>query len=431
MSTQPSNQNSVIWLLLLLFIPAYDGIERADVIELYIEDIQTLLADFEGHGAFDPRVRVPNENDISDSENDGPVFGDDGSSNVKRENSRVTNDESITNDANDENAAAIANNEFNLARSRCGLNSLVADPELAAVAIQHANYIKYVFANATPTVFNPHYQMDITDIASVTSRNNPYFSGLDVKNRMFNANYPNLNYGITENIAQTRYYHSAGRLISPTTATISMAKSLLAAPYHLRSLTAPSSQVVGTAMVGYKPYDKEPRNNQGYVLVSNAAATQATKNVTVSGVFTYPCQGVTGTVTGLYNETPDPVQHTGRNLSTDPIGQPIYINAPQARRIQITNINFYDIDHDIKLPTQILNYQNDPYKNTEYELPENEAFILPITDQLNSCNRLLKKEKNCGLHGNSEYRVSFDIILDNNRVQRQSFSFMTGEVNES
>ena len=44
---------------------------------------------------------------------------------------------------------------------------------------------------------------------------------------------------------------------------------------------------------------------------------------------------------------------------------------------------------------------------------------------------VLKKEKNCGLHGNSEYRVSFDIILDNNRVQRQSFSFMTGEVNES
>ncbi len=430
MSNKPSSTNSVTLLLLLSFLPAYDGVERSDLIELYIKDIQSLLADFEGNGGFDPRVRVPNDNDISESEGNEPVF-EDVNSDVKSENSRVIDDESMASHANDENAATIANNEFNLARSRCGLNSLVADPELAAVAIQHANYIKYVFANSTPTVFNPHYQMDIVDIASVTSRNNPYFSGLDVKNRILNADYSNLNYGITENIAQTRYYHSAGRLISPTTATISMAKSLLAAPYHLRSLMVPSSQVVGTAMVGYKPDGKEPRNNQGYVLVTNAAATKATKNATVSDVFTYPCQGVTGTVTGLYNETPDPVQHTGRNLSTDPIGQPIYINAPKARRIQITNINFYDVKRDIKLPTQVLNYQNDPYKDTEYALPANEAFILPITDQINSCNRLLKKEKNCGLYGNSEYQVSFDVVINNNRVQRQSFSFMTGEVNES
>lgn len=416
MAANSSGRHPVL-LLLLLSIPAYDGVERAHLSAIYKRDLDALIVNLRLNIKFDAEDISPNE--VANSEEQAIVIDDNAAYEV------------LDGDTANEETTIVANNEFNVARNRCGLNALSTDRDLEAIAANHANYIKYVFANSQPTLFNPHYENEIADIATVTGSNNPFFGGLDVKNRMFNANYANLNYGLTENIAQTMYYHSAGDLISPTTATVSMAKSLLAAPYHLRSLMAPSSKVVGTVTVAYKPYGKEERNNQGYVFVTNAAGTRTSKNATFSGIFTYPCQDVNGTVTGLFNESPDPVKHTGRNLSTDPIGQPIYINVPEARRIQIINIKFYDVKRDINLPTQVLNYQNDPYKNTEFELPENEAFILPITDQLHSCETITRKAKNCGLHGNSEYQVSFDIIINNKRMQSQSFSFLTGEVNYS
>ncbi|WP_250162553.1 hypothetical protein [Psychrobacter sp. WY6] len=81
---------------------------------------------------------------------------------------------------------------------------------------------------------------------------------------------------MTENIAQSIHYSSAGNLIRSDVVAGSMAKSLLAAPYHLRSLMMPSASVTGAGVVIYKPYNKEAANNQGYVLVNHAAATQAT-----------------------------------------------------------------------------------------------------------------------------------------------------------
>ncbi len=428
MSAKSANRKSVVVLLLLLLFPAYDGVKRANLSAIYAKDFEALVTSLRLNIPLDPNTHLPNDSAMHQADES---TGSDNIANENTANDMMANEQTGDSNIAMKDMAAIANNEFNLARSHCGLNTLTEESELQAVALNHANYINYVFANSTPTRFNPHYQIEIADIANVTSSNNPYFSGLDVKNRMFNASYANRNYGITENIAQTMYYHSAGRLISPTVATISMAKSLLAAPYHLRSLMVPSSKVVGTAVVGYKPYAKDERNNQGYVLVSNAAATKATRNAKFSGVFTYPCEGISGTVTGLYNETPDPVRHTGRNLSTDPIGQPIYINVPSARRIDIRNVRFYDNKRDISLPTQVLNHLSDPYKNTEFELPANEAFILPLTDSLNSCETIIRKAKNCGLHGHSEYQVSFDIIIDNKRMQHQSFSFLTGEINQS
>lgn len=428
MTAKTSSRYSGLLVILLLLLPAYDGVDRTYLSDTYIKDfdalVNTLRSNIDRDIGYTTAVDVVDDRAVADND----VDDSDNNQDSERD---LEIDRGLDNYNNNENAALIADNEFNLARSHCGLDTLLPDEKLKQIALQHANYIKYAFEKSTPTRFNPHYQMKINDIASVTSTNNPYFGGLDVKNRMLNADYPNINYGITENIAQTRYYHSAGRLISPTVATLSMAKTLLAAPYHLRSLMAPQSKVVGTAVVGYKPFDKNKNNNQGYVLVTNAAATKETSRTTFSGVFTYPCQGIKETVTGLYNETPDPVKHTGRNLSTDPIGQPIYINMPKAKRIQITNIEVYDVERDVSVPTQVLSYQNDPYKNTEFALPPNEAFILPITDDLNSCETRITKQKNCGLYGKSEYRVSFDIVVNNGRVQNQSFSFRTGAVNYS
>ncbi len=218
-----------------------------------------------------------------------------------------------------------------------------ADTALDNIAIQHAKYIKHVFANSTPTTFSPHYENKIADIANVTGDNNPFFRGVSFEDRLLQAKYGNARYGVTENIAQSVYYSSAGNIIGSDTVAGSMAKSLLAAPYHLRSLMLPGSSLTGTGMVTYKTFGKDTANNQGYVLVNHASATQATKDNTVAGVFTYPCQGVSGTVTALYNETPSPVKGTGRDLQTDPIGQPVYVSMPSAQTIDISNVKFHDI----------------------------------------------------------------------------------------
>lgn len=332
--------------------------------------------------------------------------------------------------ANDTNGALIANNAFSLARTSCGLGGLSADTALENIAVKHANYIKYAFANSTPTVFNAHYENKIEDISDVTSTNNPFFGGLDFSERLSKANYPNARFGATENIAQSTYFSSAGNLFSSDVMAESMAKSLLAAPYHLRSLMLPSSSVTGTGVTTYTPFNQNAANNKGYILVNHAAGTQATRNKTIEGVFTYPCESVTDTVTALYNETPDPVKHTGRDLRVDPIGQPVYVNVPSARTINVSNVEFYDIKRNIDVPVELLDYRQDPYQNTVNALPANEAFILPITDNLKSCSiTTSRRGKNCGLYGNSDYRVSFDVLIDDKRVERKSFVFKTGDVN--
>lgn len=209
---------------------------------------------------------------------------------------------------------------------------------------------------------------------------------------MSNAQYSNADFGVTENIAQTIYFSSAGNIVAPDVAAISMTKSLLAAPYHLRSLMMPGSSLKGTSMVAYKPNGKST-NNQGYVLVSHASATQATKDNTVSGIFTYPCQDVTGTVTALYNETPDPVKYTGRNLRVDPIGQPVYISMPSASKIKVSNVKFHDVQRNIDVPIQLLDFDNDPYVNTNYELPANEALFYRLPMRSKAVKKGLKRWK--------------------------------------
>ncbi len=332
---------------------------------------------------------------------------------------------------NNPQAALSANNQFSLARTSCGLGGLSVDTALDDIAIKHANYIKYVFANSTPTSFNARVENKISDIASLTGSNNPFFGGLDFSDRLLNAKYSNAQYGATENIAQSVYFNSAGSFLKTDVVATSMAKSLLAAPYHLRSLMLPTSSAVGSGMVLYKPDAKNPALNQGYVLVSHASATQATKDTTVSGVFTYPCQGVTDTVTALYSESPNPVKGTGRDLRTDPIGQPVYVSMPSANKIKVSNIKFRDTQRNTNIPIQLIDFDNDPYVNTNYALPANEAFILPLTDALKSCevNRAANQSQQCGLYGNTKYQVSFDILIDDKNLESKSFTFTTGKVN--
>jgi len=191
----------------------------------------------------------------------------------------------------------------------------------------------------------------------------------------------------------------------------------------------PNLSQTGSGMVAYKPHHKAADKNQGYVFVNASAATKSSKNNAANGLFTYPCANVTDTNTALYNESPSPVEGTGRDLRTDPIGQPIYIRMPAAKTISVSNIKFHDIQRNVDVSTNLLDYRQDPHKGTISELPKNEAFILPLTDALKSCETGIEKGGNCGLYGNSEYRVSFDVLVDGTNLKTKQFTFKTGRVN--
>jgi len=124
----------------------------------------------------------------------------------------------------------------------------------------------------------------------------------------------------------------------------------------------PNLSQTGSGMVAYKPHHKAADKNQGYVFVNASAATKSSKNNAANGLFTYPCANVTDTNTALYNESPSPVEGTGRDLRTDPIGQPIYIRMPAAKTISVSNIKFHDIQRNVDVSTNLLDYRQDPHK---------------------------------------------------------------------
>ena len=328
--------------------------------------------------------------------------------------------------SNHPSAGLTGANVISMARTSCGLGGLAYDEELAQSAVAHAEYLKHVFINSQTRVLNAHSEATVAGIENLTGSNNPFFTGINLRERLITAAYPNLRYGATENIVQTSSYNSEGTVASPEYAASVMATSLLAAPYHLKSLMGATYGQTGSAMVAYTPHNTSPQNNVGYVFVNLSAGNAQSIRQEIDDMFTYPCEGVTNTSTALYNESPDPVAGTGRDLSTDPIGQPVYINIPTAERIKVSNVRFYDASRNQDVPTNLLDTQNDPYPNTGYALAPNEAFILPITDNLNTCNGSRGAATNCGLHSNTTYTVSFDVLVDNSTLKQQSFSFTTG-----
>ncbi|GAA0321906.1 CAP domain-containing protein [Psychrobacter aestuarii] len=319
-------------------------------------------------------------------------------------------------------------NVISLARQSCGLSGLSYDDDLAAIAVGHANYIKHVFSNSQPSSFNAHSQASLREVAAYTGSNNPFFTGINFKERLLAAAYPNMRYGAVENIVQTTTRNSAGTALAPQYAAADMATSLLAAPYHLKSLMGLTLGQTGSAMVAYTPYNTDRATNIGYVFVNLSAGNAQSSQQPAPDMVTYPCDGVTNTTTALYHESPSPVAGTGRDLSTDPIGQPVYIRLPAATSIKVSNVRLHDAKRNIDVPTTLLDTLSDPHPNTGYALKPNEAFILPITDNINSCEGKRGRATNCGLHGNTTYTVSFDVLVDNTALKQQRFNFTTGAV---
>ncbi len=190
---------------------------------------------------------------------------------------------------------------LNAERSRCGFGLLAQNAHLDIAAAGHTNYL--LVNNMAG-----HFQ----DAAK------PAFTGNGAGERATAAGYP-WRVMLDDNSDVT-----GGAANVVTGKGVESVRSLLSAPYHALDLLAPqldvgisikSSDAVGTtATFG-------PRTISQYNL--GLAQTAFSQKANGAEVLTYPCDGTTGTAYQLKNEQPNPVP--GRDLSTNPIGQPIVV----------------------------------------------------------------------------------------------------------
>jgi hypothetical protein len=133
-----------------------------------------------------------------------------------------------------------------------------------------------------------------------------------------------------------------------------------------------------------------------------SSATMMPQVQDANSVLTYPCQGTTGTGWQVLNETPNPV--TPRNLATNPIGQPIFVQALSGQTLLIQSASVTGpLGSVALLPT--LTAANDPNAH----LSGNQAILMP----------------NLPLAPNATYTVSI-AGTRNGTAFVKSFSFSSG-----
>ena len=321
----------------------------------------------------------------------------------------------------------LASNKISLQRQACGLNGLEHDDDLATLSKSHANYLQYLYSHGAAFDYDQHSESVAVGNERISGSANPYFTGETVgKRRAASGFYPTLS--ISENVGGFTMVNGGGIVLTPSQAANNIIKNLLAAPYHLESLMEPEKTMTGTSLFAYTPYGGSVKNSKAYILVNSSVSPRSVIKSDDRNIFTYPCDGVTDTVTALWQESPSPVQGTGRNLQTDPIGQPIYVHVPAATDIKVSNVKIRDTKRNTNVAVQIVDTENDPHKGSSHQMDRNKAYILPITDGINSCNKSTSNN-NCGLNSHTKYQVSFDVMIDNKEMQSKSFTFTTGETN--
>ena len=317
---------------------------------------------------------------------------------------------------------------LNQRRQACGFGQLQRNEALMALSEQHAKYIQHVFvqAGAMPKHYAPHSEQPVSGFIGVTGAQNPYYTGEDLLARIQAANYQHRDNIVGESIGTRLLYESTGLSeLNTGQVTSEMLTALLAAPYHLATLLSSAFNQNGTSLISFVPHHKDYTKARGFILVTTNGASE--KLTLPDKLLTYPCRGSHNTARMLDNESPNPVQGLGRDLRADPVGQPVYITYPAAKKIQVSRIRFIDTRTQQAVPTYLLDATSDPHKNTAAELPANSAFIIPLTDSFSNCAAQGRSvHNNCGLNANTRYRVGFTVQVDDGKTLQRSIDFTTG-----
>ena len=293
-------------------------------------------------------------------------------------------------------------NLLNSERNSCGFGYLTHNANLDTAAQAYVNWfiVNYFTDN--------HIEAATFPSGANQGQATTGFTGVNYYNRTAAAGYNQTNPSALGEIGAPVWYSTniAGTGITGM-------RALLASPYHLKeaigpfrdiglTVTSGGPQGSGAAIIG--PVGTQVST---YLWIDLGYQSNATPQLANSATLqTYPCQGTTGTAYALFGEEPNPVP--GRDLSVNPIGQPVFIQIRPGHSLVVTSITMTQTSNGASvnlLPT--VTAAND----TNGMLSPNMAFAMP----------------NSPLLQNTQYSVSVQ-YTDNGIAFSKTFTFTTGAV---
>lgn len=273
-------------------------------------------------------------------------------------------------------------------RSRCGFPAIQRDPKLAISARNHALWI---LKNWT--------------VGHGETKGTPGFTGVDLGDR---ADVVDYYYGFIGEILSTQFYSSSTVVPNWTTEGLVRMRNLMAAPYHMTGAFGGwHSLGISIAVSASNPLADINQANTGVALVIDlgldAKKREEFLKIQTESIVTFPCEGTTGTVTRLSNESPNPVP--GRDLGRNPIGQPVMVVAGNDKVLTLDLATIQDARNQDIVLLPLLTEASDKNK----EVGKDTAFLIPDKP----------------LSPNSKYTVHVKGTSGSTPFDR-TFSFMTG-----
>lgn len=302
-------------------------------------------------------------------------------------------------------------NLLNRNRTQCGFGGLTLNQSLTNTATNHANYLKLV-SESNNTAFASHNEKAESFQNGTTLANtgiaSPYFSGLSLNERLspttlggsaIRTNYASM--GHVENIAMATLTTSAANYaINKTAMAEDMLRGLFAAPYHMQGLLYPSFKDVG---INYQlaQWSANGGYSHGSILELVSALASGSQISEPTQTLSFPCDNVV-TAYELNNEYPNPFSN--RDLSANPVGQPIYVRANSTRTI---------VDGSA---TVSVNGQSVGYINTLTAATDPNKLIQPYE---------IVFIPNSPLLPSTTYQVNYQIRFADGATETKNFSFTT------
>ena len=288
---------------------------------------------------------------------------------------------------------ATALNILNAYRTQCGFNSLKQNSLLDVAAQGHAAYNQL---NKIAT----HFQ----------NPNNPGFTGQSPADRIKASGYQSN--GLVE-IAGTHFggtlyagINNAGIETTNTAPTgRALLKSLMSTVYHLAGAMSETNDVgVGYSVSG-NTVEVPSETNFYSSLVINMSNSIGTDIPVYKGseIRTFPCDGVSDVRPIFTSESPNP--YPSRDFSVNPMGTPIYIAAPNNKKLTITEAVYKKIQTGTVLKSHIFSAESDSQKM----LQTWQGLIVP----------------DLPLQSNTEYAVSVKMLIGDTASEKM-IRFKTG-----
>jgi hypothetical protein len=276
-----------------------------------------------------------------------------------------------TADYHQDSVGRLAFNLMNSQRSQCNFGTLNQHAALDLAALSHAKYL----------VFN-----GLSDFHTEVL-GKPLFTGATPQEQIAHAGYSaqpdalsaqlvTITTSVPSDIDALQF--AAWRMSQAEQSV----RSLLSAPYHLSGMML-GARDMGVAQVLSNDVLNAPVNRLAFNLFLASASGAGIQQAPDTQVSSYPCAGVTGTQTGLFNESPNPIPNAAgsSNLSA---GQPVLIHAPLGQTLTVQDFSMTDPNGLTPVEAALLTQDHPQYNpnnlpaNSNAQLASNEAIILPL-----------------------------------------------------